>query len=84
MRVLELYVQLLIARTGMGDYWPEGLQDVANLVAAFAFNNGRVFVRKAGTCKTLLSIASSKSSARPHFNYALCEAICNGFELLCV
>jgi hypothetical protein len=34
MRVLELYVQLLIARTSMGDYWPEGLQDVANLVAA--------------------------------------------------
>src|SRR5262245_42205675 len=27
------------------------------------------------------SIASTKSSARPHLNYAFCEAICNDFEL---
>jgi hypothetical protein len=34
MRVLELTVQLLIARTSMGDYWAEGLRDVAKLLAA--------------------------------------------------
>jgi hypothetical protein len=34
LRVLELYVQLLIARTSMGEYWPEGLQEVASLLAS--------------------------------------------------
>jgi hypothetical protein len=34
MRVLELTVQLLIARTSMGDYWAEGLKDAGNLLAA--------------------------------------------------
>jgi hypothetical protein len=34
MRVLELTVQLLIARTSMSDYWAEGLKDVGNLLAA--------------------------------------------------
>jgi len=40
LRVLELYVQLLIARTSMGIYWPEGLKDVANLVAALPLRTG--------------------------------------------
>jgi hypothetical protein len=40
MRVLELYVQLLIIRTSMGDYWPEGLQDVANLLASLPLPTG--------------------------------------------
>jgi hypothetical protein len=34
MRVLELTVQLLIARTIMGDYWAVGLRDVGKLLAA--------------------------------------------------
>jgi hypothetical protein len=32
-RILELTVQLLIVRTSFGDYWSEGLTDVANLLA---------------------------------------------------
>src|SRR5262245_4061882 len=39
-RVLELYLQLLIARTSMGDYWPEGFQDVAELVAVLPLPTG--------------------------------------------
>ena len=39
-RVLEHYVQLLIVRTSMGDYWAEGLHDVANLLAALPFPTG--------------------------------------------
>ena len=35
LRVLEHYVQLLIIRTSMGEYWIEGLQDVGNHFAAF-------------------------------------------------
>ncbi len=34
LRVLELTVQLLIARTSTGDYWAEGLRDVGDLLAA--------------------------------------------------
>jgi hypothetical protein len=34
MRILELTVQLLIARTSVGDYWAEGLKDTGNLLAA--------------------------------------------------
>ena len=34
MRVLELTVQLLIARTNSGDYWPEGIHDVEHLLGA--------------------------------------------------
>ena len=33
-RVLELTVQLLIARTSIGDYWAEGLRDVGKLLVA--------------------------------------------------
>ena len=32
MRVLELTVQLLIARTSMGDFWIEGLREVGKLL----------------------------------------------------
>ena len=32
--VLELTLQLLIIRTTMSDYWPEGLRDVGKLLAA--------------------------------------------------
>jgi hypothetical protein len=42
MRVLELYVQLLIARTSIGDYWPEGFRDVANLLAALRLPTGEL------------------------------------------
>jgi hypothetical protein len=34
MRVLELTLQLLIIRTTMGDYWPDGLRDVGKFLAA--------------------------------------------------
>jgi hypothetical protein len=34
MRLLEITVQLLIARTSMGDYWPEGFRDAGDLLAA--------------------------------------------------
>jgi hypothetical protein len=34
MRLLELTVQLLIARVSMGDYWADGLEDARNLLAA--------------------------------------------------
>ncbi len=34
MRVLETYVQLLVVRTSMGDYWPDGLRDVGKLLSA--------------------------------------------------
>jgi hypothetical protein len=34
LRVLELTVQLLIARTSIGDYWADGLRDVGKLLAA--------------------------------------------------
>ena len=34
MRVLELTVQLLIARTSIGDYWVDGLRDVGRLLAS--------------------------------------------------
>jgi hypothetical protein len=34
MRVLELSVQRIIARTRIGDYWADGLQDAGNLLAA--------------------------------------------------
>jgi len=34
MRVLELSVQLLIARVSISDYWQEGFQDAAKLLAA--------------------------------------------------
>jgi hypothetical protein len=33
-RVLETYVQLLIVRTSLGDYWPDGLHDVRKLLTA--------------------------------------------------
>jgi hypothetical protein len=34
LRVLELTVQLLIARTSMGDYWSVGLQEARRILAA--------------------------------------------------
>jgi hypothetical protein len=34
LRVLDLTVELLIARTSIGDYWAEGFQDAANLLGA--------------------------------------------------
>jgi hypothetical protein len=34
MRVLELSVELLIARTNMGDFWMAGFQECGNLLAS--------------------------------------------------
>jgi hypothetical protein len=34
LQILELTVQLLIARTGFGDYWSDGLMEVRNLLAS--------------------------------------------------
>lgn len=36
-RVLELTVQLLIARAGLGEYWEAGVREVAILLAAMPF-----------------------------------------------
>lgn len=34
MRILDLTVELLIARTSMGDYWAEGFRDAGNALAS--------------------------------------------------
>jgi hypothetical protein len=40
MRVLEITVQLLIARIGMSDYWADGFKDVGNLLSALPIPTG--------------------------------------------
>lgn len=44
MRVLELTVQLLIARTNFGEYWSAGLRDVGKLLASLPMQTAELIL----------------------------------------
>jgi hypothetical protein len=43
LRAVELYVELLITRFKTGDYWPQGIADVATFLATMPFPTGEYY-----------------------------------------